>query len=112
MNSPDTTPAPSERLAAADARRTLPGIDCVAVLAALGARWSPDLDAYTSGQPGPFRCALCTKAPCQCRECPATHENTYYLATGRPQFEPCGMTVDPATGECPRGHRAEDGDTP
>jgi hypothetical protein len=83
--------------------------DPLAVLEQLGARWSPDLDAYLNGErdPAKLRCVLCTKAPCECRECQATHENRYYLATGRPQFEPCGMTVDPATGECPRGHAAE-----
>jgi hypothetical protein len=80
--------------------------DLCAILDQLGAVWSPDFDAYVSGQPGPFRCALCGKAPCQCRNCDATHENRYYLATGRPQYEPCGMTIDPATGECPRGHLA------
>lgn len=77
------------------------------ILDQLGAVWSPDFDAYASGQPGPFRCALCGEAPCQCRNCSATYENTYYLATGRPQFEPCEMRIDPATGECPRGHVAD-----
>jgi hypothetical protein len=91
------------------ARRALTADDYVTALAVLGAQWSPDFDAYVSGRPGPFRCVLCGAAPCQCRNCGTMHENRYYLATGRPQFEPCGMTVDPVTGECPRGHR-QDGD--
>lgn len=81
--------------------------DAGEILAQLGAVWSPDLDAYLNGErdPAKLRCALCTKAPCECRICPATYENRYYLATGRPQYEPCGMTIQP-NGECPRGHRA------
>lgn len=36
----------------------------------LGAKWSPDLDAYASGQLdiSQVRCALCTHAPCDCPE--------------------------------------------
>jgi hypothetical protein len=85
---------------------TDPRSDPVSILSALGARWSPDFDAYASGQLGlsQVRCVLCRRAPCTCIDCQATHENRYYLATGRPQFEPCGMRIDPATGQCPRGH--------
>jgi hypothetical protein len=79
--------------------------DAMGILRILGARFSPDLDAYASGQIPieQVRCALCQHAPCGCRFCEATYENRYYLATGRPQFEPCGMRIDPATGQCPRG---------
>lgn len=84
--------------------------DPLGALEHLGAVWSPDLDAYLGGERDArrLRCALCGKAPCKCRFCEATYENRYYLATGRPQFEPCGMRADPATGECPRGHAAAD----
>lgn len=36
----------------------------------LGAKWSPDFDAYASGQLdiSKVRCALCTKNPCVCPE--------------------------------------------
>jgi hypothetical protein len=36
----------------------------------LGAKWSPDFDAYASGQLdlSNARCALCTKNPCECPE--------------------------------------------
>ena len=85
------------------------GLDPAEILDALGAKWSPDLGAFLEGrlELHQMRCVLCGKAPCACRYCPATHENRYYLATGRPQYEPCGMRIDPATGECPRGHRAD-----
>jgi len=85
-------------------------MDAREILDSLGATWSPDLDAYASGEldVSQVRCALCRHAPCTCTYCQATHEDRYYLATGRPQSEPCGMRVDPKTGECPRGHR-EDG---
>lgn len=74
----------------------------------LGARWSPDFEAYASGAlPAHMvRCVLCGTAPCACTYCEVMHENRYYLATGREQFERCGMRIDPATGECPRGHSA------
>jgi hypothetical protein len=83
------------------------GPDPVKILKKLGAQWSPDFDAYASGQlpAHKVRCVLCGKAPCECRYCDAQNENHYYLATGRPQFETCGMRIDPASGECPRGHR-------
>jgi predicted dienelactone hydrolase len=34
----------------------------------LGAKWSPDFDAYASGQipASQVRCVLCTHAPCDC----------------------------------------------
>lgn len=80
--------------------------DPAAILASLGARWSPDFDAYATGKLDitQVRCVLCI-APCQCRYCEVTHENWYYLATGQPRYETCGMRADPATGTCPRGHR-------
>ncbi|MFB4280878.1 hypothetical protein ACBJ59_36700 [Nonomuraea sp. MTCD27] len=36
----------------------------------LGAKWSPDLDAFACGQidASKVRCALCANAPCQCPE--------------------------------------------
>jgi hypothetical protein len=79
--------------------------DAMAMLRSLGARFSPDLDAYASGRIAAhqIRCAICAPEPCTCQFCPATYENRYYQATGRPQFELCGMRIDPATGECPRG---------
>ena len=78
--------------------------DPTAILDQLGAKWSP---AFS--RPGPLvitsrDCVLCgPERDCQCRQCPATQHNRYYLATGRPEFEPCGMTIQP-NGECPRGH--------
>lgn len=85
-------------------------LDLRQILDQLGAQWSPDLDAYGLGQipVSQVRCVLCGHAPCTCTYCPATYENVYYLATGRPQFEPCEMRVDPQTGECPRGHQIGD----
>jgi hypothetical protein len=37
---------------------------------ALGAIWSPDVEAYAAGQldASQVRCALCTHAPCDCPE--------------------------------------------
>lgn len=80
--------------------------DPVGALEELGAVWSPDFDAYASGQLdiSQVRCVLCRQAPCACTYCEADNENHYYLATGRPQFERCGMRIDPAAGQCPRGH--------
>jgi hypothetical protein len=42
--------------------------DPAAALAALGAVWSPDFDAYASGQldASQVRCVLCGHAPCDC----------------------------------------------
>ena len=42
--------------------------DPAAALAALGAVWSPDFDAYASGQldASAVRCVLCGHAPCDC----------------------------------------------
>jgi hypothetical protein len=34
----------------------------------LGAKWSPDFDAYASGQISNPRCVLCTESPCVCPE--------------------------------------------
>jgi hypothetical protein len=40
----------------------------VDVVNQLGALWSPDFDAYASGQldAASVRCALCQQAPCDC----------------------------------------------
>jgi hypothetical protein len=80
--------------------------DPVKILGKLSAKWSPDFDAYASGKlpAHKVRCVLCGQAPCQCSYCDTQNENHYHLATGRPQFERCGMRIDPATGQCPRGH--------
>jgi hypothetical protein len=42
----------------------------VAALNSLGAAWSPDFDAYASGQldASRVRCVLCGHAPCDCPE--------------------------------------------
>jgi hypothetical protein len=32
----------------------------------LGAKWSPDLDAYASGKTSSPRCVLCLATPCEC----------------------------------------------
>lgn len=81
-----------------------PLADPMATLRALGARITPDLDAYASGRLplSRVRCVLCGLAPCQCRQCPAPYRRWGAEAAG-----PCGMTVDPASGECPRGHRPD-----
>jgi hypothetical protein len=44
--------------------------DPVDALNRLGAIWSPDFDAYASGQldASRVRCALCQHAPCDCPE--------------------------------------------
>ena len=75
----------------------------VEIVNQLGAKWSLDFDAYASGQLdiSKVRCVLCGQAPCQCRFCEGTYRNVYYLATGRPEFEPCGFRLDP-DGSCPR----------
>lgn len=81
--------------------------DPVEILNALGARWSPDFDAYARGELdiSQVRCVLCGKAPCQCRQCPAPYVNRFAFPESRyGHGEPCGMTIDPATGQCPRGH--------
>lgn len=38
------------------------------VLDKLGAKWSPDFDAYASGEVSNPRCVLCTESPCDCPE--------------------------------------------
>ena len=42
--------------------------DPAEILDDLGAIWSPDFDAYASGQldASQVRCALCTHCPCDC----------------------------------------------
>jgi hypothetical protein len=71
---PEHGAAPGRRRARADcrggmmARRSAITPDPAAVLAALGAVWSPDFGAYASGQldASAVRCVLCGKAPCDC----------------------------------------------
>jgi hypothetical protein len=43
-------------------------MDPLEALNALGAVWSPDFDAYASGEldASQVRCALCTHCPCDC----------------------------------------------
>jgi hypothetical protein len=91
-----TMPDPYDSIRQADARQ----LDPVAALSQLGAVWSPDFDAYASGQLdiSQVRCLLCGQAPCQCRQCEAP-----YRRYGATEPEPCGMTL--RGGECPRGHR-------
>jgi hypothetical protein len=74
------------------------------VLEQLGAVWSPDFDAYASGQldVSQVRCVLCGRAPCQCRQCEHPYRSYLAAARGEPS-RPCGMTLH--NGECPRGHR-------
>ncbi len=40
------------------------------LLSQLSAAWSPDFDAYATGQldASQVRCVLCTRAPCRCPE--------------------------------------------
>lgn len=49
-------------------RRLATTPDPAAVLAALGAVWSPDFGAYARGQldASAVRCVLCGQAPCDC----------------------------------------------
>jgi hypothetical protein len=51
-------------------RHMSPALDPAAALGQLGALWSPDFDAYASGQldASAVRCVLCTHAPCDCPE--------------------------------------------
>jgi hypothetical protein len=91
--SEDETESPSRTKDHAD-------LDPRAALAALGARWSPDFDAYASAKLGPFRCALCGQAPCACQHCTATYVS--YLGAE----SVCGMTL--RAGECPRGGTGAD----
>lgn len=44
--------------------------DPVAALNSLGAKWSPDFEAYASGEldASQCRCVLCQTAPCTCPE--------------------------------------------
>jgi hypothetical protein len=75
------------------------------ILEQLGARWSPDFEAYASGElPAHMvRCVLCGTAPCSCTYCQTPHNPRPYTDPDA-ELRPCGMRVDPATGECPRGH--------
>lgn len=89
--------------------------DPLEILNALGAHWSP---AFS--RPGPLLitsadCVLCPGTRCQCRQCPEPYVNRFAgLLDGRTSGngfgEPCGMTIDPATGQCPRGHGEDGGD--
>ena len=78
------------------------------LLEQLGAVWSPDFDAYASGAlPAHLvRCVLCQTAPCACCYCEVPHNPRPYTDPDA-EPRPCGMRIDPVSGECPRGHRAE-----
>ena len=81
----------------------------------LGARYSPDIDAYASGQleVSQVRCLLCEHAPCDCREIGLTFGSAAYFDRldamhGRPPStvpscsDPaCPLTA--GTGPHPRG---------
>jgi hypothetical protein len=56
------------RTEAAPTERTPAEVDPVGAVNQLGAVWSPDLDAYATGQldAAAVRCVLCGTAPCQC----------------------------------------------
>ena len=77
------------------------------ILDQLGARFSPDFDAYASGQlpASRVRCVLCGKCPCKCQRCQAPYVNRFADLLGPNRYghgEPCGMTL--MSGACPRGH--------
>ena len=76
--------------------------DPVAMLGALGAVWSPDFDAYASGQLpiDRVRCVLCGQAPCACQHCTAVYRSWLGAESV------CGMTL--RNGECPRGGSGAD----
>jgi hypothetical protein len=63
--------------------------DPAAVLAALGAVWSPDLGAYASGQldASAVRCVLCGQAP---RDCPPFGTPGYLALVDRLHGRVCG----------------------
>ena len=62
--------AAMDTLTAIADRALVPDPGPAGALAALGAVWSPDFDAYASGQlpAGQVRCALCLHRPCDCPE--------------------------------------------
>lgn len=74
-----------------------------AVLAALGAVWSDDFDAYASGELDASRlhCALCQCAPCRC---PAFGTDAYFALLdqrhGRPRAQ-CAQCGRPITRTAP-----------
>jgi hypothetical protein len=59
-------PFPNRGVLPADPRRACD--DPVAAVGYLGAIWSPDFDAYASGElpVEQVQCVLCTHAPCDC----------------------------------------------
>jgi hypothetical protein len=63
-------------------------MDPFELLTSLGARVSPDLDAYASGEisASQIRCVLCGSAPCACRPCPSC---SWTGAPGKP-CQACG----------------------
>lgn len=62
--------------------RSVTATDPAAMLDALGAVWSPDFDAYASGQldASAVRCVLCGHAPC---DCPPFGTPEYFALTDR-----------------------------
>jgi hypothetical protein len=62
--------------------------DAMDVLKALGAQFSPNFDAFASGEitVSQIQCLLCGKAPCECRPCPKC---TWHGAPGR-RCQACG----------------------
>jgi hypothetical protein len=56
--------------------------DPVKLVNRLGAKWSPDFDAYASGRldASEVRCVLCGHAPC---DCPAFGSDEYFALIDR-----------------------------
>jgi hypothetical protein len=56
--------------------------DPVKVVKKLGAKWSPDFDAYASGKldASKVRCVLCGHAPC---DCPPFGSDEYFAMTDK-----------------------------
>jgi hypothetical protein len=100
------TAAHADAAAAAVSGAAAPESDPLDIVRALGAVFSPDLDAYAAGEidASRIRCVLCGAAPCECRSCPARYTPFPYSPGGASLSErECGMTIGP-DGMCPRGH--------
>lgn len=71
------------------------------ILDDLAAKWSPDFDAYASGQIGAsqVRCVLCTHAPC---DCPPFGSDEYFALIDRRHTSPNvqGSGGEPTAGPC------------
>ena len=90
------------------------GTDPMAALEQLGAVWSPDFDAYASGEldVSQIRCLICGYAPCDCKAEGLTFGSAAYFARldelhGRAwPFATCSAPECPMTGQAgehPRG---------